>query len=127
MDGGGLYAVFHQLFCQAVGTVFGAAAVQNANFVGVGLNLLDTGTNFADLCTLAISVAGVTKPEDVVRLLYANVVGVAPTAEQAKPFVALLNGGMTPGALTELAAKTDLAATRVNLTGLAETGLSFVN
>jgi Ca2+-binding RTX toxin-like protein len=109
-----------------IGAVFGAAAIQNANYVGIGLNYLDGGTNFTDLCTLAINAAGVTKPEDVVRLLYTNVVGTAPTAEQAQPFVDMLNGGTTPGALAELAAKTELAAASVNLTGLAETGLAFI-
>lgn len=109
-----------------IGAVFGAAAVQNASYVGIGLNYLDGGSKFADLCTLAINAAGVTKPEDVVKLLYTNVVGTAPTPEQAQPFVTMLNSGTTPGALVELAAKTDLAAARINLTGLADTGLAFV-
>jgi hypothetical protein len=109
-----------------IGAVFGAAAVQNASYVGVGLNYLDGGAKFTDLCILALNAAGVTKPDDVVRLLYTNVLGTPPTAEQAKPFVDMLNSGTSPGALAELAAKTDFAAANVNLTGLAETGLAFV-
>lgn len=109
-----------------IGAVFGSAAVHNPAFVGVGLSLLDTGTSFDNLCTLAMNLAGVTKPEDVVRLLYTNVVGAAPSADQAAPFVAMLNQGTTVGELTKMAAELELTAIKVDLAGLAQTGLEFV-
>lgn len=109
-----------------IGAVFGSDAVHNPAFVGIGLNLLDTGTSFDTLCTLAMNVAGATQPEDVVKLLYTNVVGAAPTADQAAPFVAMLNQGTTVGDLTKMAANLDLTAMRIDLAGIAQTGLEFV-
>ena len=44
----------------------------------------------------------------------------------ASPFVAMLDGGMTPGALTALAANTDINAAHIDLVGLANTGLPYV-
>jgi hypothetical protein len=94
--------------------------------VGIGLSLLDGGKSFDELCGLAINALNLKAPSDVVNLLYTNVVGVAPTNEQAAPIVELLNKGMSPGELTKIAAMLDLTATRINLTGLSETGLEFV-
>lgn len=108
-----------------IGAVFGSDAVRNPAFVGIGLNLLDTGTSFDNLCTLAMNVAGATQPEDVVKLLYTNVVGAAPTADQAAPFVAMLNQGTTVGDLTKMAANLELTAMRIDLAGIAQTGLEF--
>jgi len=107
-------------------TVFGPAAVYNPTYVGIGLSLLDGGKSFDELCGLAINALNLKAPSDVVNLLYTNVVGVAPTNEQAAPIVELLNKGMSPGELTKIAAMLDLTATRINLTGLSETGLEFV-
>jgi hypothetical protein len=108
-----------------IGAVFGPAAVRNPAFVGLGLSLLDSGTSFENLCSLAMSAAGATKPEDVVKLLYTNVIGAAPSFDQAAPFVAMLNQGTSVGALTKMAAELDLTATRVDLAGIAQTGLEF--
>lgn len=108
-----------------IGAVFGPAAVRNPAFVGLGLSLLDSGTSFENLCSLAMSAAGATKPEDVVKLLYTNVIGAAPSFDQAAPFVAMLNQGTSVGALTRMAAELDLTATRVDLAGIAQTGLEF--
>jgi hypothetical protein len=107
-------------------TVFGPDAVHNPTYVGLGLSLLDEGTSFDELCGLAINAVGLTAPADVVNLLYTNVVGMAPTPEQAAPVVALLNNGMSVGELTKIAAMLDLTATRIDLTGLSETGLEFI-
>lgn len=109
-----------------IGTVFGSQALSNPTYVGIGLNLLDTGTSFDQLCEIAINASGVSKPEDVVALLYANVAGVTPTTEQAAPYVAMLDQGTKAGELVKLAATLDLTASRVDLTGLADTGLAYV-
>jgi hypothetical protein len=108
-----------------IGAVFGPAAVGNAAYVGIGLNLLDTGMSFQDLCALAMQVAGAVKPEDVVNLLFSNVVGAAPTPDQAAPFVDMLNAGTSVSALTEMAATLDLTAQRIDLVGIMQTGLEY--
>ncbi|MFZ5774075.1 MAG: M10 family metallopeptidase [Thermodesulfobacteriota bacterium] len=110
-----------------LGAVFGAAAVANQTYAGLGLGLLDGGMGYATLAGLAVNVAGGTTAEQVVNLLWSNVVGSAPSAEQAQPFVDMLNSGaITSGALATMAADTSLNQANINLTGLAQTGLAYV-
>lgn len=109
-----------------LGAVFGAASVANKEYAGIGLNLLDGGMNYEALTALAIGVTGATTPQQVVNLLWKNVVGSAPTAEQAQPFIDMLNGGMTIGQLGVFAADTDLNIANINLIGLAQSGLEFI-
>lgn len=108
-----------------IGAVFGRSEVSNAGYVSIGLSFIDGGMTYEDLCALAISAAGVSSSIDVVRLLYTNIVGVAPTAAEAAPFVDMLNSGMSVGALGMLAAETSLNAVNIDLIGLASKGLQF--
>jgi hypothetical protein len=65
--------------------------------------------------------------KQVVDLLYTNVIGVAPTAEQADPFVKMLEDkSYTLTSLAKMAADTPYNTTSVNLTGLADTGLPYL-
>jgi hypothetical protein len=73
-----------------------------------------------------MSVLNKTSPEDVVGLLWTNVVGSSPTADQARPYIDMLNNGMTQGQLAELAAKTSVNLAQIDLVGLAETGILFI-
>jgi hypothetical protein len=109
-----------------LGAVFGKSAIGQLDYVGIGLSLFDQNSSFTDVSTLAMSVLQLTSPNEVVSLLWTNVVGSAPTDAQAQPFIDMLNAGMTPGELAELAAKTDLNLAQIDLVGLAETGILFV-
>ena len=109
-----------------LGAVFGPAAVANREYAGIGLNLVDGGMGYEALGALAVGAAGASTPAAVVALLWTNVVGAPPTPEQAAPFVAMLDGGMTIGALAMLAADTDLNIANINLVGLAQTGLDYL-
>ncbi len=112
-----------------LGAVFGAAAVANAEYAGIGLQLLDSGTSYEALMKLAIDVRlGANASHGaVVDLLYTNVVGVAPDAATRTSFVALLdNGTYTPASLGVLAADTPLNASQINLVGLADSGLPYL-
>lgn len=114
-----------------IGAVFGPATVANPVYVGIGLRYLDGALlSFEALCALALSAtgetSGKTSHDDIVTLLWTNVVGSAPTAADKAPFVARLDGGMTPGALAALAANTDINAAHIDLVGLANTGLTYV-
>lgn len=62
----------------------------------------------------------------LVNALWTNVVGVAPTPEQAKPFVDMLNSGTSAGALAVMAADSVLNQTNIDLVGLAQTGLEYI-
>lgn len=109
-----------------LGAVFGKAAVANKSYAGIGLSYLDGGMSYADLSALAINAAGASTPEQVVNLLWTNVVGSAPTAADARPFINMLNTGTSIGALGVLAEDTSLNTTNINLVGLSLTGLEYV-
>ena len=108
-----------------LGAVFGASAVANKAYVGIGLSYLDSGMSYDALAALAVGVTGKSSPADVVNLLWSNVVGAAPTAAQAKPFIDMLNSGISIGALTTMAADTAINQGNINLVGLSQTGLEF--
>jgi hypothetical protein len=109
-----------------LGAVFGKTAVTNKEFVGIGLNLMDSGMSYTDLCGLALSVTGKTEPGDIVDLLYTNIKGVKPSAGDKALFVQMLKSGVAPGDLVRLAADTSLNETNINLIGLVTTGIEFV-
>ena len=110
-----------------LGAVFGKEAVHNKVYVGMGLAALDGGGAMISYETLASSALGAkTSPADVVALLWTNLVGSAPTAAEAAPYIAMLGGGMTPGALAVMAAEHPLNAANIDLAGLAQTGLEYV-
>jgi len=113
---------------RTLGLVFGAAAVQVPAYVGLGLALLDGGIGYEGLMAAALQArlgSGYSSAQ-VVDLLYTSLAGVAPTAEQGAPFVALLDSGaIGAAALGVLAADTELNAAHIGLAGLAATGLAF--
>lgn len=113
------------LVAKILGAVFGRDAVGNQTYVGIGLGLVDGGMGYAALSALAINAAGASTPEQIVNLLWGNIVGGAPSAEQAQPFVAMVNNGTTAGELGVLAADTEINQFNINLTGLAATGMEY--
>lgn len=117
------------IVAKTLGAVFGKDSVSNAEYAGIGLQLLDTGTSYEALMKLALDVrlgAGASNGA-VVDLLYTNVVGVAPTADAKAGFVALLdNKTYTPATLGMLAADTDLNLANIDFTGLSQQGLPYI-
>lgn len=111
-----------------LGAVFGSASITNTVYAGIGLHFLDSGWTYESLMQLAINArlgAG-ANPNAIVDLLYTNVVGTAPTTEQAAPFVNwLTSGSWTIAALGVMAADTSLNTNNINLVGLAQTGLEY--
>ena len=108
-----------------LGVCFGVASLTSKQYVGIGLSLLDSGTTYEQLAALAVGAAGASTPDAVVRLLWTNLFGSAPTTEQAAPYVAMLGGTLTAGALTVLAADLELNTNHINLAGLATTGIEY--
>lgn len=108
-------------------SVFGASAVSNKGYAGIGLKLMDGGMSYEALAALAIDAAGAHTRETVVDLLWTNLMGSHPTAEQAKPFVDMLATDLSNvGSLGVIAA--DYAATIgvVNLSALSMSGLEYI-
>jgi len=108
-----------------LGAVFGKEALLNKQYVGIGLNMLDTNTSYVDLCSLAMQVAGLTTPDATVTKLWSNVVGSAPSANDKAPFIQMLSSGTTVGQLAKLAADTELNALQINLAGLQLNGVEY--
>ena len=109
-----------------LGAVFGKDSVSNKGYVGVGLHFLDAGWSYDNLAGLALDAAGAKTNDQIVNLLWANVLGTKPTTAEKKPFIALLENGMTAGALAHLAADSALNTSNVNLVGLAQTGIEYI-
>ena len=53
-------------------------------------------------------------------------IGTKPTAADTQPFIALLENGMSAGALADLAADTSFNTVNINLVGLAQTGIEYI-
>ncbi len=109
-----------------LGAVFGRESVANREFAGIGLDLKNDGMTYEDLAELAINAAGKFTPQDIVTHLWTNVVGSPPNAQEAQPFVDMLNNGMTVGELGVLAAETDLNVANINLVGLVNSGIEYI-
>lgn len=108
-----------------LGAVFGPSSVTNKTYVGIGLSYLDGGMSYEALAALAVSVTGKSAPADVVNLLWTNVIGSAPSVDQAQPFIDMLNNGSSIGTLATLAADTSINQVNIDLVGLSQTGLEF--
>ncbi|WP_088278398.1 Ig-like domain-containing protein [Ideonella sp. A 288] len=114
---------------KVLGAVFGRESVHNTDYVGIGLGFSDGGMGYQALMQLALDarLGANANHGAVVDLLFTNVVGVAPTAEQRASFVALLDSGAhTHGSLGVLAADHPLNLANIELAGLAQTGLLYV-
>lgn len=114
---------------KVIGAVFGAASVANPEYVGIGLQLLDSGTPYETLMQLALKVVLGNNPSDeaVVELLYRNVIGNEPSAAMESYFVGLLaDRGLSQSALAVLAADTAENQMHIQLVGLADSGLPYL-
>ncbi len=110
-----------------LGAVFGATAVRNPEYVGIGIDLLDGGMSYAELAGQAMAAAGKTTPAAVCAQLWLNLTGTVASAGDIAPFVAMLEKGeLSVGALTAMAADNAMNATNIDLVGLAQTGLEFL-
>jgi len=110
-----------------LGAVFGPAAVADAGYAGIGLALADRGAGDQALMQLALQARlGAASNEAVVRLLYENVTGAAPSAGELQHYRALLDDGTwSQAALGLMAAGTQLLADRIDLVGLNAHGLAY--
>ena len=76
---------------------------------------------------LFASLAGSRSNEDVVKHVYTNIVGRAPSAEEVAQYSGLITGGQyTQESLLWWAAGLDETAQRIDLNGLAAHGLDFL-
>lgn len=112
-----------------IAAVFGSSYLGNSQYVGIGLNLMDSGMSESALADLAVhttlfqSLAGSTSNTDFVRLVYHNVVGVDPGAGELATYVGMLDSGQqTQASLAVLAA--EASQNQVHLVGV-QGGIDF--
>ena len=108
-----------------LGAAFGKASLTNKSYVGTGLYFLDAGWSYDNLAKLAIEAAGAKTNDQVVNLLWNNIIGTTPTTSDKAPYLSLLENGLTVGALVHLAADSALNTTNINLVGLAQIGIEY--
>lgn len=112
-----------------LGAVFGASAVYNEPYVGIGLALLDGGMALPDLVQLALDArlgprAGAA---DVVDLLYRNLFGSTPDTPTRDAYARLITTGtMTAADLAWAAAETEWNLANIDFAGLVEQGIGYV-
>ena len=109
-----------------LGAVLGKEYVRNKIYFGIGLHFLDNGWAYAILAALALDAAGAKSNNQIGSLLWTNVIGTKPTSADKQPFIALLENGMSAGALDHLAADTSFNTTNINLVGLAQTVIEYI-
>lgn len=112
-----------------IGAAFGADSVANTQLTGIGLNLLDGGSDYETLMQLAIHAAlgdEAVSHASVVGLLYENVTGFSPPAADEAYFVDLLDSGAhSVATIGILAAETAINLENINFAGLSQSGLEF--
>lgn len=118
---------------QIIRALFGSTFLSVKEFVGAGIGLLDLGTSYAEVVALAIStaefaqLAGSRSNADFVRLVYQNVIGHAPGADEVNYFTALLDSGAhTQASMGLLACQIEFNVGSVELVGLANTGIEYL-
>ncbi len=110
-----------------LGVVFGPHTVNNMEYVGIGLNEMDNGVGYELLGERAIYITGDKSHDEVVTLLWYNLFGSIPSDTEKSPYIKLLDTGeMSVGTLAPLAADTSFNTENINLTGLTQTGLTFI-
>jgi hypothetical protein len=87
--------------------------------------MLDGGMSYTDLAALALDAAGARTPEQIVDLLWFNIVGSHPTFAQMQPFIDSLTQSESAGELAAMAADLAENATNIDLLGLSHTGLVY--
>jgi uncharacterized delta-60 repeat protein len=106
--------------------IFGKQSITNKNYVGIGLSLLDSGWTYDNVAGLALNAAGAITNDQVVTLLWANLLGFLPSSADKKPYISLLENGMSQGALAQLAAEHSFTSDYIKVTGITQIGIEYL-
>lgn len=114
-----------------IGAAFGPQYLSEPAYVGAGLAAFDSGLDSAQVAELALAssrflqLAGSRSNADVVAQLYRNVIGAPPSEADLKHYAGLLDAGMSQADLLLFAADSDINSERIDLAGLAKSGIEF--
>lgn len=117
-----------------IGAVLGGALMrEKSELMGAVVGFFDQGFSLPDLAGALMRLeeiwpllAGSSQPADIASYLHLRVHGTPPTPEQLAQGVAALQNGPQGGYLATLAVS-DANVRQVDLTGLAQTGLLYVD
>ena len=119
-----------ELVTRLIGSIYGSSFVGNADYCGIGLWALDSGTyTFTRLIETVLGGKFGPRPDNgaVVDLLFQNIVGQLPPAADRATFVGgLERGEYTQAQLVDYAARLDATGTKIGLTGLQDSGLAYI-
>jgi hypothetical protein len=121
-------AVKGSTVAKVLGAVFGKDAVADRNFTRIGMSLMDQGHTPESLMDLALNfrLGGDFSPQAEVKLLFENLIGQAPNADQASYYEGLVtSGAFSFNSLAWMAANSGFNTNNINLTGLMQTGLDY--
>jgi hypothetical protein len=121
-------AVKGSTVAKVLGAMFGKDAVADRNFTRIGMSLMDQGHTPESLMDLALNfrLGGGFTPQAEVKLLFENLIGQAPNADQASYYEGLVtSGAFTFNSLAWMAAHSGFNTNNINLTGLMQTGLDY--
>jgi hypothetical protein len=113
---------------KVLGAVFGKDAVANRAFAGTGISLMDQGHTPQSLMDLALNfrLGGGFTAEAEVNLLFENLIGRAPNAQEASQYVGMItSGAFTHNSFAWMAANSSYNTDNIQLAGLMQTGLDY--
>ena len=111
-----------------LGAFLGSAGVSNKNFVGIGLQYLDSGGTYESLMELAISTVFGETPNSrsVVATFYQNLTGRQAPEGVIDTYAGLLdNGDLSVLSLALQVADSEFNLSNIDLVGLSATGIEY--
>ena len=98
----------------------------NKKYVGIGLGLLDAEWSYENIVKLALDTVGAKTNDQIVELLWSNVIGTPASITDKTPFINLLENGMPVSDLVRLASDSSFNISNVNLVGLTQNGVDYI-
>lgn len=114
------------IVAKVYGAVLGKDSLADSELTGDGLDAIDSGMSYENFAAITLQSTGIQTNAEIVRTLWTNVVGSAPTANQEQPYIDMLdNGEQSVGELVKYAADTLLNQQNINLIGLMNSGIEY--
>ena len=112
-----------------LGAFLGASGIDNTEFVGEGLRLIDSGKSETTILQLALKVVFGDAPSgsDLVVGFYENLTGESPPESLLNEYSALIDSGnLTPLNLAIQVLEHEMNITNIDLVGVASSGLEYI-
>ena len=111
-----------------LGAFLGASGIQRADLVGVGLELLDSGTTYEGFLQAALDAVFGQNPSGatLVNHFYGTLTGQSAPQSLIDQYGSLIdNGSLSPVSLAMQVAENELNLQNIDLVGLATTGIEY--